>query len=294
MKSFVIYSNCHSYPIEFFLNLSNTFKSTYTCTNVSILNYLNKQEITSLNENDIAKLKNADVILCQYIQNDRNHLNHSNILSYCKPGVKILMMPHHRFSGYSIISKNEFKFKVNDWTHIPIEIYEHYTKSKNYEDFEIGFNDVIKSITIKMSDTEIAKLATCFVDNYIKLNDTQSSKELNMSNFVLNNYKKIQLFADDAHPSGIFFYEFVKKILNVLEINDITEYNENNDYTRMENSIWLQTYIPLLDVEKQKLGLLFNCYTPYVVMLNAVSRKKTKSLAEYYYFHIQNALENKK
>jgi hypothetical protein len=101
----------------------------------------------------------------------------------------------------------------------------------------------------------------------------------------------VQLFADDAHPSGIFFYELVKKILNVLNINDISNYDENNDYTKMDNSIWLQTYIPLLDVEKQKLGLEFDCFTPFVVMLNTSSRKKAKSLAEYYYFHIQNVLE---
>lgn len=294
MKSFVIYSNCHSYPIEFFLNLSDKFKNTYACHTVSILNYLNKPEITSLSEIDIAKLKNADIVLCQYIQNDRNHLNHLNILSYCKAGVKILMMPHHRFSGYSVISKNEFKFKVNDWTHIPIEIYEHYVKSKNYAEFEFGFKDIMKSIEIKMSDLEVARLTDYFIETYTKLNDTQSSKELNMSNFVIANYKKLQLFADDAHPTGVFFHELAKKILVVLEIGDIPEYNENNDYTKIANSIWLQTYIPLSDKEKQKLGLLFECYTPFVVMLNATTRKKAGSLAEYYYFHIQNVLETKK
>lgn len=288
MKSFVIYSNCHSYPIEFFLNLSETFKKTYTCQIVSILNYLNKSEIVSLTEIDIAKLKNADVVLCQHIQNDRNYLNHSNILSYCKSDAKILMIPHHRFSGYSIVSKNEFKFKINDWTHIPVEIYEHYVKSKNYDEFESGFNDVINSIEIKMTHFEVVRLTNYFIENYVKLDETQSNWQLNMSHFVASNYRKIQLFADDSHPTGIFFYELVKKILFVLEINDIPEYDENNDYTRKNDSIWLQTFIPLLDVEKNKLGLLFDSYTPFVVMLNATTRKKANSLAEYYYFHIQN------
>lgn len=293
MKYFVIYTNCHGHPIEFFLNLASEFKNTYECRFVQILNYLNKPEITSLNEKDINHLKLADVVLCQYIQNDRDYLHHSNVLSYCKPEVRILMIPHHRFSGYSIISKNEFKFKINNWTHIPIEIYEHYTKSKNYDEFKLGFDNAIKSIEIKMSDSEITRLTNYFIDNYVKLNLEQSNQELNMSQFVIENYKTKQLFADDSHPTGIFFYELVKKILNLLKIYDIPAYDENNDYTRPPGSIWAQTYLPLLDAEKKKLNLEFDCYTPFVVMINTTSRKQASCLAEYYYFHIQNVLSNK-
>ncbi len=292
MKLFVIYSNCHSNPIEFFLNLSEEFKNTYRCHIVNILNYLNKPEITQLRSIDVENLNKADVVLCQYIQNDRNHLNHVNVLSYCKSDAKILMIPHHRFFIYSIVAKNEFKFKVNNWTFIPIEIYEHYEKNKKYEDFELGFNDVLKSIKIKMDDKEIDRLIKCYINHYTNLNETQSSRELNMTTYVTENYKSIQLFSDDAHPSGIFFYELVKKILNVLNIHDIKKYDPNNDYTTLENSIWLQTYVPISDQEKEKIGLNFNCFMPNVVMLSTSTRKKAKSLCEYYFLHIENALTN--
>ena len=293
MKTFVIYANCHANPIEFFLNLSNDFKKTYICHIVSILNYLAKPGLTSLNNNDIIKLQEADVVLCQYIQTDRNYLNHANVLSYCKPNTSILMMPHHRFSAYSVIAKNDFKFKINNWTFIPVEIYECYKNSNGYNEFELKFDEVYKSFKIKMSDSEIARLTTYFIDQYIKLNESQSSEELNMSKFVIINYKHYQLFSDDSHPTGIFFYELVRKILNVIGIYNIKSYDPNNDYTTMADSIWLQTYVPISDQEKDKLGLVFECFKPNVVMLNTASRKQAKSLCEYYYLHIINSLENK-
>jgi hypothetical protein len=205
MKLFVIYANCHSYPIEFYLKLNNEFNKTYTCRVVSILNYLNKPDITQLNDIDISNLQKADVVLCQFIQNDRNYLNHKHILSFCKNDAKILMMPHHRFSVYSIISKNEFKFKINDWTFIPIEIYDHYLTHQNYEDFKQNFDEILKSIKITMPDSEISRYTNYYIDLYSKIVNDQSSAELNMIDFVKENYKCIQLFSDDSHPTGIFF-----------------------------------------------------------------------------------------
>lgn len=293
MKLLVIYANCHAYPIEFFLNLSDEFKNTYKCHIVSILNYLNKLETTQLNENDISNLKKADVVICQYIQNDRNYLNHSNILSYCKKDIKILMIPHHRFSVYSVIAKNEFKFKINNWTFIPVEVYNYYKKNKKLEDFKKGFDEIIKSITIKMEDDQMNKIIKYHIDQYTKLNSDQSTKELNMSSFVIDNYKNMQLFADDTHPTGIFFHELTKKILKLLRIYDVKKYDENNDYTKIADSIWLQTYTPILEQEKEKIGITFNCFAPYVVQLDIATRKKTNSLCEYYYYHIKNSLEKK-
>jgi hypothetical protein len=293
MKLVIIYSNCHAYPIEYFLNLSDEFKSNYVCHIVSILKYLNNQEITQLNDLDISKLKIADVIICQHIQTDRKYLNHDKILSYCKSDVKVLMMPHHRFSGYSFISKNEFKFKINHWTFISNDIYDHYLTSKTYKEFESGFDNVIKNVSIKMDDKEVTRFSNYFIDQYVKLNENQSSEEINMAKFVIINYKFCQLFADDSHPTGLFFYELTRKILNFLGFFKIEPYSQEKDFTRLSNSIWLQTFIPLLEQEKEKLELRFNCFTPYVVMIDANTRKKTNSLCEYYYSHIQNSLLKK-
>lgn len=292
MKLLVIYANCHAYPIEYFLKLSNTFKSTYVCHIISILNYLNKSEITNLSDIDTINLSKADMVICQHIQNDRNYLSHNNVLSFCKPNVKILMIPHHRFSVYSIIAKNEFKFKVNNWTFIPIEIYDCYKLSETYDEFEQRFNRVIMNIKIKMKDSEITRLKNYYIDQYVQLNASQSSNEIAMTEFVLNNYETTQLFSDDAHPSGMFFHELVKKILKTIDICDIYMYDEKMDYTKFDGSIWLQTYVPIFDQEMEKIGLNFKCFTPHVVMINTTTRKLAKSLCEYYYFHIKNVENN--
>jgi hypothetical protein len=61
----------------------------------------------------------------------------------------------------------------------------------------------------------------------------------------------------------------------------------------LPESIWLQTYLPILNQEMDKIGLTFNRFSPFVVMYDNTSRKKAKSLCEYYYLHIINSLDKK-
>jgi hypothetical protein len=289
-KNIVIYGNCHTGPIMHYLNYSDTIKKNYNLIVVSIVKYLNNKNITSFSEEDINIFSMADIFLCQYIQNDRGILNHNYIIkNYIKNDTVIITYPHHRFDGYMNHDKIYDSIRMNVYYSplLPISLIKYFYNNPNIKSFKDGFNSIFDNINLNITDDKLLQKQNDALLKYKNINDIQST--INMTNFVTDNYKKQRLFCSSNYPSGCFFYEFIKRVLSYLKINDIKEYNKDDDYTQKN---WGHTYYPILPIIKKKMQFQFNDDNFYNIIYdknNTTNNTNNCSIDIYqYYFNFIN------
>ena len=202
-KNLVICMNCHGGPIQriFRHRYKNTLCDDY---NIFHINYAphasNLLKTKKFLPKHIELIKSADLLIVQFIENDRGELNHEYIIENLSKTDKIIIIPHYRFSGYF------------------------YNEEKLNKLLENCYNtNVIK----KELQTYVFDEKECinFLNNeleFIKELDKKSS--INMYEYVKNNYKKYKLFNDRGHPSFSFFTEFVNQIIEQINLLVKTNY----------------------------------------------------------------------
>ena len=114
MKNIVFCMNCHAgYIIRNINRYNHKIIEDYSIHHINYAqnNYLIDNKLT---DNDIKLIKNADILILQYIKSDRDMLNHDYIKKITNTD-NIYLIPHYTFNGYfnnDIINDIIIKYKT--------------------------------------------------------------------------------------------------------------------------------------------------------------------------------------
>lgn len=225
-KKLVFTMNCHAgYIIRNIEKYNHKILDDYDIYHINYASgtYLIDYNLTN---DDVELIKKADVLIIQYIKNDRGMLNHDYIKQIAETN-KIFILPHYTFSGY-------FDDKITNKL-----IHENKTISQ--------IENAIANINID-EDSVIENLNN-------NLNNIKNLDELgccNMFEYVNNNYKKTRLFQNRAHPNNLFFIELANQLLQKMGYEKLNGIYEN--FSNHSNQICI-IYEPIKDILK----LEFDC-----------------------------------
>ena len=189
-KKIVFTMNCHAgYIIRNIKRYNHKILDDYDIYHINYASgtYLIDHNLTN---DDVELIKKADILIIQYIKNDRKMLNHNYIQQIAETN-NIFILPHYTFSGY---------------------FYEELTRKLINENKTISqIENAIANINID-EDTVLENLNS-------NLNNIKKLDELgccNMFEYVKNNYKKKKLFQNRGHPNNLFFIELTNQLLQKL------------------------------------------------------------------------------
>lgn len=264
-KNMCIFMDCHGRQIFIKLNENKYIRKLYNLYHVTIVNYTGKNQPfynnKSLNNNDVRKIKLADVLIVQYIENDRGFLNHTEIIKFCKKTCKIIKIPHYRSSIYLYKTLYHFNNKypmINNWD-LPSKI----TNIKNIEQTKkIIQREIIKNNKFNYDVKDMKKKISDDISNF---NLIDSYSDIKMFDFFLKQYRNYRLFKGRRYPTSIFFFELSNRIcshLNIKKNNNyidsyfaentdepIPEYWYNFCNFKFKNTHYIYGHIPILEWE---------------------------------------------
>lgn len=222
-KICLVLFDCHGIQIMYQLQNSPEFMKLYNVEYLAIYKYTEK----GFGETELAKIKNCDMIILQYIKHERPFIHHSIIVKELKKDCRLILLPHYVFSGYwvNFDLPNNFNIKT--------------TKSnlvKMYTDINIDKDVILKNLEDSLNE-------------FKKLEENTTIK---MYNTLINNYKNIQLFNTRGYPIYLFFYYMAKEVLDYLKIN-------TEKFQPLFNRFGYNIRRPILLCTKQILGLQFDC-----------------------------------
>lgn len=125
--------------------------------------------------------RDCDIMILQYINNERNELNHTFVRNLNK-NAKCIIIPHYTSTIYN-------------YTSLPI--------TRHFEEFSTPNNCI-----------NAEKVEICIN----KMIEKDKLSDVKMSIFFKENYDKYLLFSDEYHPTNLFCYEMVKQIFEILNI----------------------------------------------------------------------------
>lgn len=102
-KTVVFFFDCHGSQIMHYLSKNDEFNKYYNCKFISINEYvITNAELnnTSLKTEHINIISEADILILQVIEKDRNFLNNDKVIKFCKPNCEVIKIPHYRNSIY--------------------------------------------------------------------------------------------------------------------------------------------------------------------------------------------------
>ena len=225
--------DCHGNEIYKYLFMNVFCKKEYNFSFISLnlyvvfgLKYINN---TSLDNNDIEQIKNADVFILQVIEKDRGYLNNENVIKYCKDSCLIIKIPHYRNSIYNYKTLEQFDHKyslIYNWS-LP--------KKVNIDNIDETINIIKNEVeimnTYNYDKEDMKKVFQLNLDEFMEIDKLSDIK---MNDYFYNNYKLHKLFQSRSYPSSIFFYELSNKILEKLNIptneNFVDLYFAENTY----------------------------------------------------------------
>lgn len=271
-KNIVICMNCHGFQYYHALRRSPTIRKNYIIKNVCINKYVRLKFYKSkknLVESDVNKLKEADILIIQYIQTDRGFLNHQNIIdNYInKDKCQIITLPHYRSSmceNLNGLSYGDFIVYQGIWR-VPKHIYQiYFDVNKKYDEFV----NKLTEINYEMCPKEkIDKIVETSLNEFQEIENKQSSVKI--YDFISQNYDKYKFFGDRSHPRRIFFYFVAKLILELLNIHDMEHFIELEPDVEIN---WNDRHLP---INEKALG--FN----FIIKDNEYTYGKTEN--EYFY-----------
>jgi hypothetical protein len=198
----VIFFNCHGAELKRHLLSSTHFNNNYDIHHIALYDYIEGYKYE--NNDDLIDehkylVQTCDLIILQYIKQNRKVIRHDYIKSLLKPDCTLIIIPHYSFSGY------QYPYDIiND-----SNINENKTKDElqNYIDNLLIDNE--KEIILKL-ELEL---------DHVKELDAYS--DISCYNFIKNNYDKTLLFYSRSYPTYILFHFISQKILEKIGLTDI-------------------------------------------------------------------------
>jgi hypothetical protein len=204
-KTIVFCMNCHGRHI---INIINKYKhiilNDYDIIHIS---YASNNYLTTniFNDEDINIIKKADILILQYIKNNRNMLNHDYICNNLATTKQIYIFPHYTFNGYFYDENYNIKL-----------LFDCKTKEE--------IDNTIKNIIFD-SKKCLEHVEKSF--DYIKELDKLGNGCINIYQFIKDNYKKYRLFQENGHPNNLFFIEVANQLLYKIGYNPLDGLYEN-------------------------------------------------------------------
>ena len=239
----ILYGNCQGRHVEYILNQSNIFKkkySTYYFANYELINSKNKLDINFIN-----LLKNCKLFIYQPVKKIHGIYSTSqnidnNVYSYLSVDcIKISFIYinnialdtflHETFDANLNNKDKQLLYNIEEMKNIDPKFYVFY----NY----FGFKDIFNyKLNKKYSNSDILSL---FDNNLLDFNfkerwefsfnilkDNEKITDIKISDFIEKNYKNIELFYTNNHPTNYIFLEVVNQILDKINIPKL-DYNIN-------------------------------------------------------------------
>lgn len=195
--------DCHFSIISWYLYKNLKFCEKYDSIHVSINKYLNSNYI-DYTDDDKKQIREADILILQYIENDRGFLNNCETLKLADRSSKSILIPHYRCSIY-----NDGMTKIS------------YRNINNIENVSEAIKIIKNEIdTINKYSYDLDQLENFknqHIAEFLKIN---SYSNIDMSHYFMNNYQSKRLFQARGYPSSIFFYELSNRLLTHIGINE--------------------------------------------------------------------------
>ena len=238
----LIYANCQGEAIKKLLlgqnpKLNITYVSNYNCIHKNIpisIDLINQQ----------------DLFLYQPIKRERGKHSTDYILSNINQKIKCISFPYLYNTGMWCMVLNNNNLK-NGFNNSYVDFNENTRISglnqiKNYYNIDTLINDFYEE---KID----FNLKFRFIESLNKLKNIEKNTDIKICDFILKNYKKIQMFYRDCHPSVDLMVEITKRICKKINI----EFTEKDIYELSEFNMLTNGYIPITPYERKELGLEF-------------------------------------
>jgi hypothetical protein len=204
-KNIVCFGNCQAVHIAYFLEIF-----AHKLYNVVFYhNYVQPLD----DEKIISEIKKADVLIYQPLSDEFNNVSYSNIKKLVKKfDVKLITFPYIYNNGmYSLesdIEKNFFGEEI---------ILKLYKSGKNKEEILRLYSE--GKIDFKLKDR--------FENSLSIMKKKENGLSIQLTKYIVKNYRKKKLFHCCNHPSNDIFYVILKKIKNILQVDFKIKKNSN-------------------------------------------------------------------
>lgn len=183
MKKFVFIFNCHSGQIK-----KQLAHLPFLFDEIVVYNYLLpgyiKNTMTYYDNDDLEKIKSADILIAQNVINLRGKefIGIDHIKNIIKPECILIKIPHYTFTGYFLDFDNQ----------ATIDIY-------NYGNYENIMNNIDRSLQ--------------------KIKNLDEKSDIKCYDFIKDNYKKMRLFHAKIYPTYHLFHFMAQEICKLLGFN---------------------------------------------------------------------------
>lgn len=238
----LIYANCQGEAIKKLLQTQNL---KLNITHVSNYNCIHKNIPISID-----LINQQDLFLYQPIKRERGKHSTDYILSNINQKIKCISFPYLYNTGMWCMVLNNNNLK-NGFNNSYVDFNENTRISglnqiKNYYNIDTLINDFYEE---KID----FNLKFRFIESLNKLKNIEKNTDIKICDFILKNYKKIQMFYRDCHPSVDLMVEITKQICKKINI----EFTEKDIYDVSEFNMLTNGYIPITPYERKELGLEF-------------------------------------
>lgn len=281
-KISMIYGNCHMDVVRKYLFRSSEYLSEYITFVFPPIYDIEKSNIDNIDE---SFLQEIDLLIYQRIERTNQFgvkWNTEDMMQRLKQGCRTVSVPNTIFYGYfpqeghrsNTILKNQKNFR-------PMFTGDKFIEREFYESGSISETIEI----IKKKDYLSASVIDKNLRKSIRMLELQDAWcDIKMTDYILENYKRIFLFTEPKHPINIFFKEMTQRILKYIEINDSFSACEDLD---KEDSLATISRL-LYPAVKENLGLTFEVYDYYCD--KRITQQKL-SFDEYVELYIRNVCD---
>jgi hypothetical protein len=222
MQKLLFIFNCHGGQIRKQLE-----HLPFLFDEIIIYNYLLEGYIKNTqlyyDNNDLEKIKNADILIVQNVKNLRGKefIGLDHIKTIVKPESIIIKIPHYTFIGYFLSFNNNENIEAN-------------TYGSEYE-IKRNFEDSLEKIKILDEISDIK----CY-------------------DFIKDNFKKYRLFHSKIYPTYHLFHFIAQEICKILRFNSKINKKYSN-YANPNNQIIFPNVKKYLELEFNIIDFCYNC-----------------------------------
>ena len=237
----LIYSNCQGEAIKQILEMQDK--------NIKISSVSNYDCIVNNKPISINFINKHDILLYQPIKKERGKHSTDYILNNINKNVKCISFPYIYNTGMWCIVLNNNNLK-NGFNNSYLHFDEHTIISGLEAIKDNHNNNLLDDFYNNRIDFNLKKR---FFDSLDKLKNMEKNTDIKICDFIKNNYKKMQMFYRDCHPSVNLISEITYRICKKIDIDFV----ENKSYELSDFNMLTNGYIPITPVERKELGLEF-------------------------------------
>lgn len=241
----LIYGGCHANAIKRIL-------TNFADQDLHVDVLINYKLIASKKNFPYDKLKGYDYVIFNPIQNKSDY-NTIHIEKYCNlKNIRFYKYPWIQWGGYWPLPKKRFWGPRKEWSLFyvkrMIDEYIHNNNIKSKKDVESFANCLFDEKNFdQIMAVEIEKTTEKLI-----YNEEQGGVDLNISDFIVENYKQHQLFLTPDHASTFLYKYIVKKLTSDLCISIKSSFY--NELDEIQEGVRL----PILPGVKDAIGLSFS------------------------------------